>query len=171
MFKSSCRQFFAVMLSLAAASASAETDGRAGVYGFWESEKGTVFSISEKDGLLQAEVVAMRKPRLDKKNPDTQLRTRPVIGLQVLSDYEFKRGTWRGRIYDPGSGNSFKSYIKRGDDGDLRLRGYVGFSLFGKTEIFRSLTADAQARLGATTDSQPDPLAGRSVDARCVRAR
>ena len=83
----------------------------------------------------------MRKPRLDKKNPAPELRDRPVVGLQVLSGYEFRRGAWRGRIYDPGSGHTFRSFIKRDADGSLRVRGFVGLSLFGKTQVFAPVSA------------------------------
>ena len=116
-----------------------ESEAREEVFGLWVSPKGTVFSIAEHEGRLQAEVIGMRKPRLDKKNPTPELRARPVLGLQVLSDYQFKRGAWRGRIYDPGSGHTFKSHIKRDDEGNLRVRGYVGLSLFGKTEVFEAV--------------------------------
>ena len=118
-----------------------------GVLGLWAS-KGTIFSITEQDGELQAEVIAMRKPRMDKKNPREELRTRPVIGLQVLSEYEFRRNIWRGRIYDPASGHTFKSHMKRDQDGNLRVRGYVGISLFGKTEIFQPVSACTERIVG-----------------------
>jgi uncharacterized protein (DUF2147 family) len=127
------------------AQATAQDPGK--VMGVWAS-KGTIFSISRDGDELLGEVIAMRKPRADRKNPDSRLRTRPVIGLQVLSDYQFKRGAWRGKLYDPGSGSTFSSYLKLDRDGNLRLRGYIGFSLFGKTEVFQPVSACSERIVG-----------------------
>lgn len=108
---------------------------REAVLGYWAS-KGSVFSITESGGVLHGRIIALRKPRPDRKNPDPMLRERPLIGLQVLSDYVFRRGRWRGRVYDPGSGSVYRSHMRVDDDGNLRLRGYVGISLLGRTEVF-----------------------------------
>jgi uncharacterized protein (DUF2147 family) len=140
--------WFVVPAALAGTDAAERVDPRAGVCGTWESAKGTVFVIEEVAGGLRAEVVAMRKPRLDKKNPDPELRDRPLIGLQLLSDYRFKHGVWRGRFYDPSSGRTFRSRIKLDKHGDLGIRGYVGISLFGKTEVFRRVSECSEPTAG-----------------------
>ena len=44
-------------------------------------------------------------------------------------------GRWvDGRIYDPNSGNTYKGTIQQVDANTLKLRGYIGISLFGRTE-------------------------------------
>jgi len=133
-------RYLALMLLLIATAVpiSADADDTkdpGGVLGVWAS-KGSIFSITRDGDALHGEVIALRKPRLDHRNPDPLLRERPVIGLQVLSEYRFENGTWRGKLYDPGSGRTYSSYLKLDADGNLRLRGYVGFSLLGKTEVF-----------------------------------
>ncbi len=141
MWKPSCLRYLVLLLCLVILRAHPEADVRSEVFGVWASPKGTIFAIAENAGQLQAEIIGMRKPRLDAKNPVPQLRDRPVVGLQVLRNCEFKRGAWRGRIYDPGSGHTFKSHIKRAADGSLRVRGYVGLALFGKTQVFEPVSA------------------------------
>jgi uncharacterized protein (DUF2147 family) len=117
--------------------AEKEADEKASqVLGIWAS-KGTIFSITRNDKELHGEVIAMKKPRPDRKNPDPKLRDRLVIGLQLLRDYRLKRGVWRGKLYDPGSGGTYSSYLKLDGDGNLRLRAYLGFALLGKTEVFQ----------------------------------
>lgn len=128
---------FAAVVAIST-NAAGLADG-AEVLGVWAS-KGSIFSITLDGEELHGEVIAMRKPRADRKNPDPLLRQRPVIGLQVLSDYRYRRGLWRGKLYDPTSGRTFSSYLKLDSDGNLRVRGYVGFSLLGKTEIFEPVT-------------------------------
>jgi uncharacterized protein (DUF2147 family) len=77
------------------------------------------------------------KPKTDINNPDEKHRNDPDIGLVVLkkftknSDGVFEDGT----IYDPKNGKTYK--CKMTFDGDkLNVRGYVGFSLLGRTEVW-----------------------------------
>jgi uncharacterized protein (DUF2147 family) len=77
-------------------------------------------------------------PRYDDLNPDPALRARPLKGLTVMSGFRYNiDGRWvDGRIYDPNSGNTYKGIIQHVDANTLKLRGYVGISLFGRTEIW-----------------------------------
>jgi uncharacterized protein (DUF2147 family) len=49
-------------------------------------------------------------PVIDNKNPDPALRTRPVIGLQILEGFILKgENNWgEGTFYDPKSGKTYK---------------------------------------------------------------
>lgn len=73
--------------------------------------------------------------KLDDKNPDTELQKRPLLGLVILSDLEFDEDNeWEdGKIYDPESGNTYSCYIELIDHNTIHMRGYIGFSLFGRT--------------------------------------
>ena len=78
------------------------------------------------------------KPKLDKENEDESLRTRPVMGLLLLNDFEFDGDDeWEdGTIYDPKNGKTYKCYMEFNDEDDmdkLKIRGFIGFSLLGKT--------------------------------------
>ena len=77
-------------------------------------------------------------PRYDELNPDPALRGRPLKGLTIMSGFRYdKDGRWvDGRIYDPNSGNTYKGTIRQVDANTLKLRGYVGISLFGRTETW-----------------------------------
>ena len=77
-------------------------------------------------------------PRLDKNNPDENLRSRQVIGLNILNGFRFDgEDEWNGgKIYDPESGKTYRCYISLKDKNTLKVRGYVGISLFGRTEIW-----------------------------------
>jgi uncharacterized protein (DUF2147 family) len=78
------------------------------------------------------------KPRVDSNNPDKNKRNNPVIGLQILNGFQFNgNDEWTGgEIYDPESGKTYKSFISLKDKNTLKVRGYVGISLFGRTEIW-----------------------------------
>jgi uncharacterized protein (DUF2147 family) len=81
------------------------------------------------------------KPKTDVENLDEALRSRPVIGLEILSGMTYQNdGTWGGgTIYDPANGKTYSATLSLDGDGDdtLDMRGYVGFSLFGRTSVWR----------------------------------
>ncbi|HTY00279.1 MAG TPA: DUF2147 domain-containing protein [Bacteroidota bacterium] len=78
------------------------------------------------------------KPRVDDKNPDEKLRSRPLIGLVILRGFSFDgEDQWTGgKIYDPKSGNDYSAKMTLKDDHTLNLRGYVLMPLFGRTETW-----------------------------------
>jgi uncharacterized protein (DUF2147 family) len=78
------------------------------------------------------------KPKIDDKNDDPGLKNRPLCGLTMLWDFSATDpGNWDGgRIYDPESGNTYKSVMALKPDGTLKVRGYIGISLFGRSQIW-----------------------------------
>ncbi len=77
-------------------------------------------------------------PRYDNLNPDPALRDRPLKGLTIMSGFKYDAdGRWvGGRIYDPNSGKTYRGTIRQIDANTLKLRGYVGVSLFGRTDTW-----------------------------------
>ena len=77
------------------------------------------------------------KPKLDKNNPDPKLQSRPSLGLELLTNFEFDDDEWEdGEIYDPKTGKTYSCYMEFDDDDNLnklKIRGYVGVSILGKT--------------------------------------
>lgn len=66
-------------------------------------------------------------PTSDVNNPDTALRTRPIVGLPILTGFSDAGNDWRGRIYDPRNGKSYKSIVTRAADGTLSVKGCISF--------------------------------------------
>ena len=75
---------------------------------------------------------------LDKNNPDPALRSRPLKGLQILADLTPDGSSrWAGgTIYDPKSGKTYHVKVTLVDGDTLKLRGYVGIPLLGRTEVW-----------------------------------
>ncbi|MGE0421386.1 MAG: DUF2147 domain-containing protein [Reyranellaceae bacterium] len=76
---------------------------------------------------------------VDHRNPDPQLRTRKV--LQMVFLYDFKATSTpdsfeEGVIYSAEDGKTYKANLSLQADGTLRLRGYVGVPVLGKTQIW-----------------------------------
>lgn len=111
------------------------------ILGEWyTTEKDAIIEIFEKEGKFFGKVVWMEethidgKPILDTNNSDKSKRNRPILGMNLLEDFEFSNGAWEnGTIYDPRNGKSYSCTIKKKSDDVLEVRGFVGLSLIGRT--------------------------------------
>lgn len=78
------------------------------------------------------------KPKTDKNNPDPVQAKKSLIGIQLLKGFEYNGKEWvNGTIYDPENGKTYKCIIKMKDDDTLEVRGYIGISLIGRTDIWK----------------------------------
>lgn len=86
------------------------------------------------------------EPKVDKNNPDPALQSRPIMGLELMSGFQYDgKGTWKkGTIYDPDNGKTYKCKVRIGDDGELLVRGFIGFSMIGRTSQWTRVKADDQ---------------------------
>jgi len=75
-------------------------------------------------------------PKIDYKNPDAARQKTPILGLQIMDGFQFSGDNlWKnGKIYDPDSGKTYSSKITMTSHDQLDLRGFIGVSMFGRTE-------------------------------------
>ena len=145
----------AVVFCLIAGVALASDADRAAVIGKWATND-SIIDVVERDGALHATIVSVLDPlykenedgpvgttRADPKNPDPSLRTRPLVGIDLLSDYQFKDGKCQGSLYDPESGKTYKSQMTVDGKGKLQMRGYIGTPMFGRTQVWTPLSTCA----------------------------
>ncbi|MCR9180044.1 MAG: DUF2147 domain-containing protein [Erythrobacteraceae bacterium] len=71
----------------------------------------------------------------DVNNPDTRLRNRKLLGMPILSGFTADGDIWRGRIYDPKSGKSYRSVIRRKGANVLEVKGCIG--PFCQTQVWK----------------------------------
>ena len=63
----------------------------------------------------------------DDRNPDRSLRSRPLQGLPILWGYTAEEEGWRGgRLYNPETGQVFRSSLTLLSETDLKVRGCLG---------------------------------------------
>lgn len=110
------------------------------VVGKWKLEDGTAIVEVYKDGeffngkivWLETPTEADGTPVKDANNPDSKLRTRQVLGLNMLSGLKKDGGEYKGgSIYDPGNGKTYNCSMKVEGDvlkvrGSLDKRGFFG---------------------------------------------
>ena len=62
----------------------------------------------------------------------------PIEGMTIVEGLELNDKTWEdGTILDPKSGKIYSCYITLEDDNTLKVRGFLGFSLLGRTQIWK----------------------------------
>jgi uncharacterized protein (DUF2147 family) len=125
-------------------SAAARADG---VVGTWLTEGGkSRVEIADCGDTLCGSIVWLAEPlddsgeaKTDRNNPDESLRERRIVGLQLLRGFiaADEENVWSdGTIYNPEDGETYSCTLTLQDDGTLKVRGYVGLPLFGKTQIW-----------------------------------
>lgn len=118
--------------------------------GVWEPSNGRARVKIEKIGTKYfGKIVWLKepvdaetgKPKLDKNNPDATLRSVPLKGYRMLKDFIYKgEDEWsEGTIYDPQNGSTYSCTIKMKDANTLDIRGYIGISTFGRTDVWKRL--------------------------------
>jgi uncharacterized protein (DUF2147 family) len=141
--------FHAVALALLAASmmlcagGSAIAQESASPAGVWLTEKGDArVQISHCGEAICGKVVWLREPinpatgqpQVDDKNPNPELRERPVIGLQLFSGMRPAGiSRWSGRIYNADDGKFYVSNLAMTGPTTLQVEGCVGALCGGET--------------------------------------
>lgn len=137
-----------LLVSAFSLSLSAQKFASDDIIGIWEPSHGKGRVKIEKIGEKYfGKVVWIKEPidpetgqkKLDKMNPDESLRTRKRLGLRVLQDFVPNGdGYWdSGTIYDPETGTTYSCKITMKDKNTLDIRGYVGVSMFGRTDTWK----------------------------------
>ena len=123
---------FAALALGAAALPAASDPASHDVFGTFYTEAGTSRVTIEDcgDGSPCGRVTAINPNSLEDGVAPEDVRAKdgePVLGLLILKGFEKKKNDWRGgTIYDPENDKTYDARIKRLDDGDLELKGWVG---------------------------------------------
>jgi uncharacterized protein (DUF2147 family) len=143
---------FLLVLSIVTAYAQTEADAMLGV---WETGNGKArIKIDKINNKYFGKIVWLREPndengkaKVDKNNPDEALRTKPLLGYNMLKEFQYKgEKVWEeGTIYDPESGSTYSCTITMTDDNTLDVRGYIGVSLFGRTDVWKRVIIKKKA--------------------------
>ncbi len=129
------------MICALALAACAPVAAAEPVTGRWlTAEKTGVVEIAPCGAKLCGTIVKVAGPRRDNadlrdaNNPNAALRGRRILGLPILTDFVARKDDWRGQIYDPNSGRTYRSIIKIGAQGRLEVKGCLG--PFCRTQVW-----------------------------------
>ena len=116
------------------------------IIGIWlNEEKDAKIEIYKSENLFFGKLIWLKEPKdingkfkTDKNNPNKNLRNEKLLGLKILSNlmWNNKEKEWiNGSIYNARDGKTYQVFANLSEK-KLKLRGYIGFSLFGKTTIW-----------------------------------
>lgn len=139
-----------ILLIFGSLSATAQTADK--IVSRWlNQEKDAAVEIYKKGNKYFGKIVWMQKEdngdiRYDDNNPDATLRKRRLKNADILKDFTFNGSdTWDGgTVYDPKNGKTYSCKMWM-QDGNLHIRGYIGFSLLGRTAIWTRPAANHPA--------------------------
>jgi len=116
------------------------------VIGKWKTiddETGQAKSIVEiykQNGKIYGKIVEILNPdKQDAKCIDCpgDANGKPVFGLVIMKNLEKDGDEYNeGTIMDPNNGKVYKCYILLEKANKLKVRGYIGFSLLGRTQYW-----------------------------------
>jgi uncharacterized protein (DUF2147 family) len=141
-------KYFSFLLLLTAISFSAFSQNKDAILGQWVNPSGEAHvDIFKKGDKYYGKIVWLKfpkdekgNPKLDVKNPEEGLKSRPVLGLEMLKNFTYEDGKWTdGKIYDPKSGKTYSCNITQKDNNQISIRGYMGISLIGRSEIWKRI--------------------------------
>ncbi|MBE9468788.1 MAG: DUF2147 domain-containing protein [Bacteroidetes bacterium] len=116
------------------------------VVGYWLTQDGDsqVKVFKAANGKYYGNIKWLKEPleedgtvKIDDENPNEKLRTKKILGLQLLKSFKFntKKQEWeKGTIYDPKTGKTYSCFMwfEKNDITILHVKGFIGFSLLGK---------------------------------------
>ena len=135
---------------IANAASTAPTDL---ILGEWWTEKnqGRVRITRDKDGTFRGTTTCCvhkndpDNPDIDKFNPKPELRARPTLGIVIFWKLRYDDGEFvDGYVYNPRDGKTYRIEMKVIDRNTIKIRGYLGISLFGQSQIWKRANAGSR---------------------------
>ena len=132
---------FSIILLLLGLTVQAQS-----VLGKWKTvddatgEEKSIVEIYQENGKVYGKVSEIRDKSEENKLCDKcsgANKDRPILGMVIINGLEKNENTWEdGTILDPESGKVYKCYITLESKDKLKVRGFIGFSLLGRTQYW-----------------------------------
>jgi uncharacterized protein (DUF2147 family) len=116
---------------------------------WWNQERDAQIEIYACNGKYCGKVVWLKEPnfpandpkgmagqpKVDRANPDPAKRGQPILGLNLVGGFTYAgEDLWEGGfIYDPRDGKTYKCKMTLEKPDHLKVRGFIGIALIGKT--------------------------------------
>lgn len=116
------------------------------VFGKWKTiddetgEAKSIVEIYKKNGKVYGKVVDILTPGRENavcENCSGKNKNKPIKGLVILNGLSKDGDEYSGgKILDPQNGKEYKCYITLENKDKLKVRGYIGFSLMGRSQYW-----------------------------------
>jgi uncharacterized protein (DUF2147 family) len=113
------------------------------ILGEWCTQKeenrppGRIKFVRADDGTYTGVISWQTEPRKDVHNKDPKLRDRPLLGAVLMWHLRYDDGEYvDGFVYNPEDGGTYRLNAEVLNPESLKIRGYLGISLFGQSKIW-----------------------------------
>jgi uncharacterized protein (DUF2147 family) len=118
------------------------------ILGEWwtENNEGRVRITRDKEGFYRGTTTCCArdgKPMIDVNNPKPELRNRSMLGVVIIWKLKYEDGEYAdGYVYNPRDGKTYRMEMKVLDGDTLKIRGYMGISLLGQSQVWKRAHVD-----------------------------
>ena len=117
------------------------------IFGNWNSydeetnKIESVIEVYEKDSKAFAKIISISDSNRSAATCvecSGKRKNAVILGMNILTGLTKDGNEWSGgKILDPKNGKEYKCYLQLLDNNTLKLRGYIGISMFGRTAIWK----------------------------------
>lgn len=107
-----------------------------------EKRAKSILEVYEVNGKLHGKIVKVFPEPGEDPDPVCDMcpgdkKGKKMVGMEIMWDLEKDGSAWEdGKIMDPENGKVYDCYIELESDDKLKVRGYIGFSLLGRTQYW-----------------------------------
>jgi uncharacterized protein (DUF2147 family) len=135
-----------IFLAISLIFASVFISNAQSIFGKWKTiddntgvEK-SIVDIYNVDGKAYAKVVQLLEKGKENEICDKckgAKKDKPIKGMEIINGLSKDDDEWNdGKILDPKTGKVYKCYITLEEPNKLKVRGYIGFALLGRTQYW-----------------------------------
>ena len=143
--------FLSIFFALQLVSQTADVAEGDKILGVWLTGSGNAHIKITKYGENKygGKIIWLKDPKRadgsikkDDKNPDKAKQANTIMGLNNLLGFTCAGNkTYEGgSIYDPENGKTYKCVMTLDDANTLKVRGYVGIQMLGRTDVWKRVT-------------------------------
>jgi len=120
------------------------------IFGKWKTiddetgKEKSIVEIYQVQGKAYAKILQLlEKDKADKlcDKCEGDKKNQPIKGMIIINGLKKDGDEWNdAQILDPKTGKVYKCYITLEGDNKLKVRGYVGFALLGRTQYWHRVT-------------------------------
>lgn len=140
------RGIFLAIVFLMSTISIAQTHSVIGKWKTIDDETGkpvAIVDIYELRGKIYGKVIEVFNPKNKTRvceNCSGADKNKPIVGLTVIKGLTKEGNEYtNGKILDPKSGRLYKCFIELEGSEKLKVRGYIGISLLGRSQIWHRL--------------------------------
>ena len=104
----------------------------------------SIIEIYQEKGEYYGKIIQLINPKTKDpvcENCKGKNKNKLIVGLVIINGLKKDGNEWSGgKVLDPKNGKEYKCYITLKDNNTMKLRGYIGFSVFGRTAYWYRVT-------------------------------